>query len=73
MSTYNGFVGSHFFEIFSNGDGRNNEGYLLIAGGNGDSMLYKWMGTFVFVKVSYLSKTKKNNQEVFQDYETLVK
>ena len=49
MSNYNGFVGSHYFEIVMNDY---IQGYMLIATGAGGSMLYKWLGTFVFVKVN---------------------
>ena len=56
VSSYGGFLGSHYFEMVVNGGDR--QGYLLVATGNGSSMLYKWMGTFIFVKVSLLSKLR---------------
>ena len=54
LSQHGGFTAAHHFDLASNIDknGRpSNESYLLVATGNDQSMLYKWMGTFVYVEV----------------------
>ncbi|XP_066912895.1 adhesion G-protein coupled receptor V1-like isoform X2 [Clytia hemisphaerica] len=53
LSQHGGFTAAHHFDLASNIDKdgrRSNESYLLVATDNGQSMLYKWMGTFVYVK-----------------------
>ena len=52
------FTAAHFFTM-ETVDGHSDEGYLLTGYDQNPSLLYKWMGTFVYIKVCLHWSNKK--------------